>query len=151
MAFRDYGLCLGPVTNYIDNITVAACYGDYDYTGKKIDGDTGLVYFGGRWYDPEVGRFMTVDPAKDGLNWYEYCNNNPINFIDPFGLYTLTDSEGNVIDVTDNGDLGVYQLPGGDGVGPPAPMGETYFWNTFEVGNYINYGDDKTGEVQKLA
>ncbi len=32
-----------------------------------------------------VGRFTSVDPAKDGLNWYAYCNGNPVNFIDPSG------------------------------------------------------------------
>ncbi|HEX3047019.1 MAG TPA: RHS repeat-associated core domain-containing protein [Bacillota bacterium] len=91
LGFRDYGLCLGTVTSYVDNITVAACYGDYDYTGKKISQDTGLVYFGGRWYDPEIGRFITQDPAKDGVNWYVYCENNPINVIDPNGYSgTLT-------------------------------------------------------------
>ena len=32
-----------------------------------------------------VGRFTSVDPAKDGLNWYAYCNNNPVAYIDPSG------------------------------------------------------------------
>ena len=44
-----------------------------------------MKYFGARFYDPEVGRFITVDPGKDGLNWYAYCNNNPLRYIDPDG------------------------------------------------------------------
>jgi uncharacterized protein RhaS with RHS repeats len=44
-----------------------------------------LKYFGARFYDPEVGRFITVDPGKDGLNWYAYCNNNPLRYVDPDG------------------------------------------------------------------
>jgi hypothetical protein len=32
-----------------------------------------------------VGRFITVDPGKDGLNWYAYCGDNPVNRIDPDG------------------------------------------------------------------
>ena len=36
--------------------------------------------------DPEVGRFISVDPAKDGLNWYAYCNNIPLKYVDPDGL-----------------------------------------------------------------
>jgi hypothetical protein len=50
-----------------------------------LEESTGLVYFGARWYDPEVGRFISVDPAEDGENWYEYCEGNPINYIDPDG------------------------------------------------------------------
>ncbi|MGE5527640.1 MAG: RHS repeat-associated core domain-containing protein, partial [Patescibacteria group bacterium] len=54
------------------------------FTGKEID-ETGLGYFGARYYDSEVGRFTTVDPARDGLNWYEYCSSNPVNRNDPNG------------------------------------------------------------------
>ncbi|MDI6783358.1 MAG: RHS repeat-associated core domain-containing protein, partial [bacterium] len=45
---------------------------------------TGLYYFGARWYDPQVGRFITKDPAFN-LNPYPYCYNNPVNLIDPTG------------------------------------------------------------------
>lgn len=40
--------------------------------------EIGLVYFGARWYDPEVGRLITVDPAEDGGNWYALCRNDPM-------------------------------------------------------------------------
>jgi hypothetical protein len=33
-----------------------------------------------------LGRFTTVDPIKDGNNWYAYVGNNPVNFVDPLGL-----------------------------------------------------------------
>jgi RHS repeat-associated protein len=56
----------------------------YKFTDKEKD-NTGLNYFGARFYDPEVGRFISVDPKKAGMNWYVYCNNNPINAIDPDG------------------------------------------------------------------
>jgi RHS repeat-associated protein len=61
------------------------------FTGKMLTEETGLVYFGARWYDPEVGRWITPDPAEDGENWYAFCNNNPINYTDPNGLYTGAD------------------------------------------------------------
>lgn len=38
------------------------------------------------YYDPSVGRFISEDPIRDGLNWYAYANNNPIMFMDPTGL-----------------------------------------------------------------
>lgn len=61
------------------------------YTGKEYDDVTGLTYFGARYYDPEVGRFMSPDPAgirPDGpftFNRYVYANANPYKFIDRDG------------------------------------------------------------------
>ncbi len=64
---------------------------DFDgmYTGKELDPDTGLYYSNARWYDPQLGRFITEDPARDGANWYAYCWNNPLAFVDPTGLDRL--------------------------------------------------------------
>ena len=55
------------------------------FTGKEVDEDSGLQYFLARYYDPEVGRFLSVDPSQDGINFYVYCFNNPINKVDPDG------------------------------------------------------------------
>jgi len=62
---------------------------EYSFTGKKRDEGTGLVYFNARFYDPEIGRFITVDPIRDGVNWYVYCGNNPLRYVDPSGLFTI--------------------------------------------------------------
>ncbi len=55
------------------------------FTGKDYDEAAGLYYFNARWYDAELGRFTTEDPARDGLNWYVYVRNNPLRFVDPTG------------------------------------------------------------------
>jgi len=61
------------------------------YTGKQEDEDNGLTYFGARWYDPTVGRFMGVDPVGvqaenvHSFNRFAYANNNPYTFVDPDG------------------------------------------------------------------
>jgi RHS repeat-associated protein len=65
---------------------IAGTDGEQSFTGKKED-STGLIYFGARFYDPEIGRFITQDLAKQGLNWFAYCGNNPISRIDPNGMY----------------------------------------------------------------
>lgn len=59
----------------------------FTYTGREYDRETGLYYYRNRYYDPKIGRFLTQDPIGmiDGPNLYTYCNNNPINFVDPFG------------------------------------------------------------------
>jgi RHS repeat-associated protein len=51
--------------------------GAHRFTGKPEDGDTELYYFGARYYDPEVGRFISRDPSCYGLNWYSYCSLSP--------------------------------------------------------------------------
>ena len=59
----------------------------HGFTGKEYDPDTGLYYFNARWYDAELGRFISEDPAADpnNPNLYTYCGNNPLVRIDPTG------------------------------------------------------------------
>jgi RHS repeat-associated protein len=52
-------------------------------TGKDWDPFTGLYYFGVRWYDPAVGRFISRSPLPPDIEGrYLYCDNNPFNFMD---------------------------------------------------------------------
>jgi RHS repeat-associated protein len=55
------------------------------FTGKQQDA-SGLYYFNARYYDPETMRFLQEDPAKEGLGWYNYVGNNPVNATDPDGM-----------------------------------------------------------------
>jgi RHS repeat-associated protein len=56
------------------------------YTGKPYDSATGLYNYGYRDYQPEAARFTTVDPVRDGANWFTYVNNDPVNWVDLRGL-----------------------------------------------------------------
>ena len=56
------------------------------YAGEYLDDESGMIYLRARYYQPEVGRFVSEDPVKDGMNWYEYCYSNPTNLFDPSGL-----------------------------------------------------------------
>ena len=67
--------------------------GDFDethgFTGKEYDSDSGLYYYNARWYDPDLGRFISEDPAADpnNPNLYSYCGNNGVSRIDPTGKF----------------------------------------------------------------
>lgn len=60
----------------------------YRFSGKACDDETGLYYFGARYYAPWLGRWASVDPAGfiDGFNGFRYCQNNPVNVRDAHGL-----------------------------------------------------------------
>ena len=58
------------------------------FTGKQKDVDTGLFYYNARWYDASLGRFVSQDPIRSGVNWYAYANVNPLKYTDPTGLDT---------------------------------------------------------------
>jgi len=67
----------------------------HKYTGKPQDSATALYYFGARYYDPEIGRFITQDPGTarltepQTLNRYVYSVNNPLRYVDPNGAEHL--------------------------------------------------------------
>ena len=58
----------------------------YLFNGKELDSETGLYYYGARYYDPKVSIFVNVDPlVEKTMQAYAYANNNPVRFIDPDG------------------------------------------------------------------
>ncbi len=78
------------------NAVTTADFGGSTTTGRPFgfvgseqygtDAESGLLLLGNRYYDPSIGRFLSSDPAHAGSNWYAYCENNPVNAIDPTGL-----------------------------------------------------------------
>ncbi|MFC4959329.1 polymorphic toxin-type HINT domain-containing protein, partial [Streptomyces mauvecolor] len=68
----------------------SAWAGTKGFIGGTKDTDTGLTHLGAREYDPETGRFISVDPIladqdPQSLNGYTYSNNNPLTLADPSG------------------------------------------------------------------
>ena len=63
---------------------------DKKFTGQRLDG-TGLYYYGARYYDASIGRFISPDTVvqnlydPQSLNRYTYCVNNPLKYTDPSG------------------------------------------------------------------
>lgn len=84
------------------NLKIVNVYVDDGYSGLNYnrpgfqrllnDVETGLYWLLSRYYDPEIGRFISpdsvdyLDPTTiNGLNLYAYCNNDPVNYCDPSG------------------------------------------------------------------
>ena len=72
-------------------MTKSKCGNRFLFQGREYDYDTALYYFRNRWYEPETGRWLSPDPIgiSGGLNLYAFCGNDPVNQIDPMGLWGI--------------------------------------------------------------
>ena len=68
-----------------DNCPVA-----WIFSGKHYDFDTNLVYFGSRYYCPELKKWLTQDPLRQSSNLYQFCLDNPFAYTDPDGRWAVT-------------------------------------------------------------
>jgi len=91
----------------------------YAFTGQYNEADIGLYYFGARWYDASLGRFISEDPIKGSMlssqsqNPYVYCMNNPLRFVDPTGMACQHEfRDGGWVDLYENGKIVVSQATG---------------------------------------
>jgi len=83
----------------------------YTYTGQEFDAETGLYYYGARYYDPSLGRFLQADPIvadpfdPQMLNRYTYVRNSPASIIDPSGAvpYDAYYDDGGLVAYNDYG------------------------------------------------
>lgn len=67
----------------------------FRFTGRPLDSATGLYDLRARFYDPEIGQFITRDPRfgvitePATLSTYQYALNNPLGFVDPYGTHNI--------------------------------------------------------------
>jgi RHS repeat-associated protein len=78
-------VCFGDCRNSTGTLST-----DKKFTGQRLDA-TGLYYYGARYYDATIGRFISADTVVPNpmdpqtLNSYAYCLNNPLKYVDPSG------------------------------------------------------------------
>jgi len=142
------------------------------YTGKERDTESGLDYFGARYYGSSMGRFMSPDPVfasaarvMDPQQWnmYAYARNNPLSITDPTGLdFNLSCSGGDTL-TCQNGVQGQTLLADGGGTrfeaadvdmnkqGDPSAGYSDQFGNnykgTFDQNNGVSFTDSANGQI----
>lgn len=81
------------------------------FQGKRIDKEVGLIYFGYRYYDAGLGRWISPDPMGtiDGPNLYAFVRNNPMKYVDLFGFFSIDPNCGCVM----HGHPGWHNAPPG--------------------------------------
>jgi len=75
----------------------------YLFNAKELDEETGLYYYGARYYDPRVSVWYGVDPKWEeypNITPYAYCLNNPVKLVDPDGQKAMVIVKGNTITVS---------------------------------------------------
>ena len=92
--YDAWGKCV--VDASTTNITLANL-NPFRYRGYYYDTETNLYFLQTRYYDPEVGRFITIDDLSyldpetiNGLNLYAYCGNNPVMGVDKTGNFAIS-------------------------------------------------------------
>jgi RHS repeat-associated protein len=121
---RDIANAVGNLVNSVDYDSFGKILaqtnpsaGDrFAFTGREFDSETELYYYRARYYDANLGRFISQDPIGFGgedSNLYRYVSNNPVNAIDPSGLIAALEYSvrlGKVAGVPIKGELKVNEL-----------------------------------------
>ncbi|USN45938.1 MAG: RHS repeat-associated core domain-containing protein [Candidatus Woesearchaeota archaeon] len=107
-------------------------------TEKELD-ESGLYFFGARYYDPNIGRFTGVDPVRSN-HAYSYVNNNPMNYVDPDG------KEPNKLDLSNSekligsGRFGIVAATSTFRNGLPSGVGGAWVRDNGDVTRYLTSG-----------
>ena len=78
-----------PTANY----SLLTANSSYTFSAKEKDSETGLSYFGSRYYSSDLSIWLSVDPMSDkypSLSPYTYCANNTVKLVDPNGEFPMS-------------------------------------------------------------
>ncbi|MBQ7852940.1 MAG: hypothetical protein IJ342_08735, partial [Muribaculaceae bacterium] len=87
------------------------------FNGKELDEETGLYYYGARYYEPRTSLWLSTDPMElkyPNISTYTYCANNPIKLIDPQGTEAVYNLNGDYLGSTKEGFTGDILIHIGD-------------------------------------
>jgi RHS repeat-associated protein len=123
--------------------------------GKERDEETGLYYYGARYYAAWIYRFVSVDPMKEERNWltpYNYVQNNPLNRVDPTGMV----DEGLSGNQVSTPDKPIYYTKSGSvsgddlkGIGSFIVVKGSYWQN--RISSELNSGEGSKSVLKALA
>ena len=85
------------------------------FSAKERDTETGLSYFGSRYYSSDLSIWLSVDPMSakyPSLSPYVYCANNPVKLVDPNGEDWYVNQDGNIVEGTNKDDHTLYAVKG---------------------------------------
>ncbi len=109
----------------------------YLFNGKELDEETGLYYYGARYYNPRISVFYGCDPLKEAYpSWspYHYCHNSPVMLTDPTGMAATKyeDENGKLLLETNDGSDAIVTITNNKRAGFDAAVNGTR--NTDDVG-----------------
>jgi len=130
----------------------------YRFTSKEFDRETGLYYYGARYYEPKLSRWMSADPAGfelinpnrddysliEALNWYSYVGNNPVKYVDPTGLTAEYEIDHENKQINIEVDIEIYGNNANQAVADEYKKGIEDAWSSDKSGKNweINVGGD---------
>ena len=87
--------------SHTDHSSLITVHSSHTFSAKEKDVETGLSYFGARYYSSDLSIWLSVDPMSDkypSLSPYVYCADNPVRLVDPNGCELWKpDEEGNLV------------------------------------------------------
>jgi len=86
IVWADYDAWGKPLSPQGHDMNTAGVDNAIGFTSYTYDIVLDIYFAQARFYDANSRRFISVGPIKDGINWYAYCEGNPITFVDPSGL-----------------------------------------------------------------
>ena len=95
--------------------SLLTAHSSHTFSAKERDTETGLSYFGARYYSSDLSIWLSVDPMSDkypSFSPYVYCADNPVRLVDPNGEEWYVNQDGYIVEGTNKDDHTLYAVKG---------------------------------------